>query len=227
MTVEDIRNWVNFELNKHQTGNTLSKDEYNLCLKWANEEYFKLKYSLPEQYRPGQPLSGQAWAVTQENIDALSPFLMAKGGKNYPQMIIDTNGFANYPSDYVHVSSIRYGKRVVEVVSNDVLGDRLDSPIVQPTSQYPICCFYSGYIQFYPTDLKFVNFDYLRMPTTPIWGATIINDEYVYNPNTSTQLEWPEFTHIDIANMIVNYAAKNLRDFDMVQVSENRKDKGQ
>lgn len=227
MTVEDIRNWVNYELNKHQTGDTLSKEEYNLCLKFANEEYFKIKYSLPEQYQPGQPLAGQAWAVTQENIDALSPFLIGKGGKDYPELKVDVNGFASYPSDYVHVSSIRYGKKPVEVVSNDVLGDRLDSPIVNPTSKYPICCFYSNYIQFYPEDLAFVKFDYLRMPQTPVWAATIINDEYVYNPNASIQLEWPEFTHIDIANLIVNYAAKNLRDFNMVQLSETRKIQGE
>ncbi len=226
MTVEEIRNWVNFELNKHQSGNTLNQDEYNLSLAWANQQYFKTKYGLPEEYRPGQPLPTQAFQVTQKIIDDMRPFLLSKGGKNLPQLAIDQNGFANYPSDYIHLSSIRFENRPIQSVANDVLGDKLISPIVAPTKKYPICCFYNDYIQFYPTDLKFVDFDYIRMPVTPFWGVDIVNDEYVYNPNKSVQLEWPEQTHIDIANIILEYASVNLRDFQMTQISENRKDKG-
>lgn len=227
MTVEDIRNWVNFELNKHQSGNTLDKDEYNLCLSWANQQYFKKKYGLPEEYRPGQPLPAQAFQVTQKIIDDMRPFLLSKGGKNLPKLVIDKDGFANYPKDYIHLSSIRYGNYPIQNVSNDVLGDKLSSAIVAPTKKYPICCFYSDYIKFYPEDLGFVDFDYIRMPITPIWGADIINDEYVYNPQKSVQLEWPEQTHTDIANLILGYASINLRDFQMTQLSENYKQKGE
>lgn len=227
MTVEEIRQWVDFELNKNQTGGTLSPEEYNLCLKWANQEYFKLKYGLPEQYRPGQPLPAQAWAVTQENIDALSPFLSAQGGRDYPPLRVDVDGRATIPSDYVHVSSVRYNDLAVEVLSNDVIGNRLQSPIVYPDKKYPICTFYSGYIQFYPKDLGFVNFDYLRMPQTPVWGYTIVNDQPVYNPNTSTQFEFSDIYHMDLAAMIVSYAASNLRDQLAIQLAEQRKIQGE
>lgn len=227
MTVDEIRLWVNFELNKHQTGNTLNQEEYNLCLKWANQQYFKTKYGLPEEYQPGQPLPRQAFQITQKIIDDMRPFLLSKGGKNLPQLPIDINGHANYPSDYIHLSSIRYKNRPVQNISNDVLGDRLDSSIVAPSEKYPICCFYNDYIQFYPKDMAYVDFDYIRMPVTPFWAVTIVDDEYVYNPNQSIQLEWAEQTHIDIANLVLQYASVNLRDFQITQLSEQRKNQGQ
>jgi hypothetical protein len=227
MNVNEIRDWVNFELNKHQTGNTLNKDEYNLCLAWANAEYFKVKYGLPEEYRPGAPLPSQAYAVTQKIIDDLRRVLVAKGGKGSPKLRIDINGWADIPSDYVHYSSIRYEGKAVEIISNDVIGDRLQSSITYPNKKYPICALYADYIQFYPKDLGFVDFDYLRMPVTPVWAATIVNDEYVYDPTKSVQLEWPVDTHTDIANLIVKYASINLRDFQTTGIAANRQDKGQ
>ena len=228
MNVNEIRDWVNFELNKHQSGNTLNQDEYNLCLAWANLEYFKTKYGLPEQYRPGMPIPSQAWAVTQENIDALTPFLMSLGGRDLPQLKVDIDGRATIPSDYVHYSSIRYNGKAVEVISNDVIGDRLQSSIVYPDKKYPVCSFYgNGYLQFYPTDLGFVSFDYLRLPATPYWAATIVNDEYVYNPNKSVQFEWSPITHTDLANLVLKYASENIRDFQMTQIASVRQDKGQ
>lgn len=227
MTVEEIRLWVDFQLNKNQTGGTLSPEEYNLCLSWANQEYFKLKYGLPEQYRPGQPLPAQAWAVSQENIDALSPFLKAKGGRDYPKLKIDIDGRADIPSDYVHYSSIRYNDKAVEILSNDVIGNRLQSPIVYPDKKYPIGTFYAGYIQFYPKDLGYVDFDYLRLPSTPVWAYTIVNDVAVYNPTASIELEWSAIYHMDIANLILGYAANNLRDQLAIQLANNRKNTGQ
>lgn len=227
MTIDEIYQWVNLELNKSQTGGTLSPEEFNLAAKFANQQYFKIKYTLPEEYQVGNPVPRQAYPLTQENIDALSPFLKAKGGKDYPPLKLDKDGRAELMSDYVHYSSIRFGIRPVEVVSNDVLGDRLFSSIVYPTETYPICCFYSGYIQFYPITMRFVNFDYLRMPETPVWGYTVVNDQPVYNPATSVQLEWSEIYHLDIANLILQYAANNLRDQLAIQIANNRKTTGQ
>jgi|LauGreDrversion4_2_1035121.scaffolds.fasta_scaffold00631_5 hypothetical protein len=227
MNVNQIRDWVNFELNKHQSGNTLNKEEYNLCLAWANAEYFKIKYGLPEEYRPGMPLPRQAWAVSQKIIDDLRRFLVGKGGKNLPQLTIDINGYADLPDDYIHYSSIRYNGRAVETISNDVLGDRLQSSIVYPDKSYPLCVFYDTYLQFYPKDLGYVDFDYLRMPITPYWDAVIVDDEYVYKPSSSVQLEWPDDTHTDIANLIIKYASENIRDFGMTQLAKQRQNDGQ
>lgn len=227
MNVEEIRQWANFELNKHQTGNTLNQEEYNLCLAWANREYFKTKYGLPEEYRPGMPLPRQAYPVSQKIIDDLRKFLVVMGGKNAPLLTIDVNGFADIPSDYIHVSSIRYQGRAVEFLSDDVIGDRLQSSIVYPDEKYPVCVFYNNYLQFYPKTLGSAEFTYLRMPVTPFWAATIVDDEYVYDPTKSIQLEWPEDTHVDISNLIIKYASENLRDFSMTQLATNRQDKGQ
>ena len=75
--------------------------------------------------------------------------------------------------------------------------------------------------------MGFVNFDYLRMPETPVWGYTVVNDQPVYNTATSVQLEWSEIYHLDIANLILQYAANNLRDQLAIQIANNRKTTGQ
>lgn len=227
MTIEDIRLFVNFQLNKHQTGDTLSPGEYNTCLKFVNLEYFKTKYGLPEEYQPGRPLPRQAFEVTQQIMDELGHLKVWKGGPKSPAMLIDINGVAQIPLDYIHCSSIRTNDgRMIEILRDDELGDRITNPIKKPTSKYPVVAFFDTFIQFYPKDLGFCNFTYLRMPATPIWAYTIVNDEPVYDPLNSVELEWPSIAHTDIANAVLKYASLNLREYNMYQSSQIRKEQG-
>lgn len=222
VSVDDIYKRVNYLINKEQTGNILNKDEYNNCLKWANLELFKRLYGLPESYRPGQPLPPMAYEETQYIIDSMSRFKVNKGGRDYPVLLIDKNGQASLPADYVHYSSITYGKRPVEMLRDSQYQDRLDDSIVYPSKQDPICTLYGNYIQFQPIDLGSVNFVYLRLPDTPFWGATIVDDEYVYSPALSTQFEYGDVQLTDIASMIVGYASTNLREGFTKQVADSR-----
>lgn len=227
MDVNEIRDFVNFKLNKDQTGNTLNKDEYNLCLAWANLEMFKIRYGLPEQYAPGRPIPAQGYQITQKMIDDMRYFLVSKGGKNLPLLKVDINGYAEFPKDYVHYAALRYNDTPIELVSVDVVGQYLTSSIVAPSHKFPIATLYDTYIQFYPKDLAFVQMDYIRVPTTPYWDAVIVDDSYIYKPNSSVQLEWPVDVHSDIANLVLSYAAENIRDGFATQLAQQRKIQGQ
>lgn len=224
--VNDIFEFVNYELTKAQSGNTMNKDEFNRSLKWANLEYFKMNFSLPESWQVGQPVSAISYENTQLITDRMKAFKQFKGGRNLPSLSIDADGQALYPSDYVHYSSIRYQNNVVVPVRDDALGDALTDSITPPTAKYPIVVFYNDYMQFYPTNLGFVDFTYLRVPVTPYWDATIVNDAYVYKANTSIQLEWDDTCKTDICNLIIGYVARNLKDQLNLVGSENRKDSG-
>lgn len=226
VNVNDIKNYVDYQLNKSQSGNTLSPSEFNTCLQWANLEYMKQRYGLPEEYQAGRPVPRIALDITQKIMDDMRVLRTAKGGKNYPAMSIDVNGWADYPADFIHVSSIRYGTKDVEILRDDFLADRLDNSIKYPTKENPICVFYDNYIEFHPKDLGFVNFTYIRLPETPVWAYTLVNDEPVYNSVASVQFEYPQDCLPDIAAMIVNYASNNLRDSFSQQFSQQRKDKG-
>lgn len=226
LNINDILNFVNFELNKSQSGSTLSPAEYNTALAWANLEYYKLKYSLPEDYQVGRPDSRITLDITQKIMDDMRMLRVAKGGKNSPSLAIDINGWADIPPDFIHISSIKYNNNGVEILRDDVVADRLSNSIKFPTPANPICCFQNDYIQFYPTNLGFVDFNYLRLPVQPVFNYTIVNDAVVYNANTSIQFEWPLDCYPDLANLVYGYASKNLRDQLSIQMAEKRKIEG-
>lgn len=226
-TVNDIYIFVQFELNKHSSGNTLNQDEFNACLAWANIEYFKVNMGLPEEYQVGQPQSKIGYEYTQLITDRMSKFKQWKGGQNLPSMPIDADGRANYPVDYVHYSSIRYNNRPVVPVRDSEIGDALIDSITAPTEKYPICAFYDNFIQFYPITLSFVDFTYLRMPVTPFWAVNIVNDDYVYDANRSIQFEWGDECITDLANLVLKYASINLKANVNLQMAQARQDKGQ
>jgi len=241
MNVQEILNYVNFRLNKEQSGRSMTEDQYNLILQVINIEYMKWKYGLPEEYQPGSPIPRQFWEATQKITDDMRWAKVKMGGQEGGQMVIDVNGIAQIPSDYLHYSSIWFNylknnkecgnppsKKVysVEVLFDAQVGDRITHPVKGPTLKYPFCCFYNSYIEFWPKELGAVEFTYIRVPRTPVYAYTVVNDEPVYNAAGSVQLEWPVDCHADIANLIVNLASENLRDQFMNQVSEQRKERG-
>lgn len=225
--INDIYNFCQFELNKHSSGNTLNQDEFNICLRWANVEYFKIQIGLPEEYQVGQPQARIGYEYTQLITDRMSKFKQWKGGQNLPSMAIDKDGRAPYPADYVHYSSIRYNNRPVVPVRDSEVADALIDSITFPTEKYPICAFYDDFIQFYPTNLSFVDFTYLKMPREPFWAVTIVNDEYQYDENRSIQFEWGDESMTDIANLVLKYASINLRANMNLDQATARQDKGQ
>lgn len=225
--INDVYEFVQFQLNKNQSGNTLSQDEFNRCAAWANLEYFKFNFGLPEQYQVGQPVAKINYENTQLITDRLKKFKQFMGGKNLPDLAIDINGYASYPPDYVHYSSIRYNGKDVIPVRDGNLGSALDNSITAPTKDYPIMVFYDDFMQFYPPDLGFVKFSYLRLPVTPFWAVSVGSDDsYTYLPNSSTQFEWPQECLTDISALILQYASVNLKSQLNITMAENRKDKG-
>lgn len=224
--VNSIYDYVNWMLNKEQSGNSLPPNQFNLGLEWSNLEYFKLKYGLSEDYQAGRPVAPITYEISQKIMSDMRTLRTVLGGKNAPAMAVDVNGWSAIPSDYLHVSTIKYNGNIVEVLREDFLGDRLNNSIKYPSKTNPICVFQENYIEFYPTDLGFVEFSYLRLPQTPVWGYTIVNDQPIYSASTSIQSEFPQDCLVDIANLIIHYAGQNLRDQLTLQTSEQRKEKG-
>jgi hypothetical protein len=225
MNLQEILNFVNLQVNKDQSGNALNKEEYNLCLKVANIEYFNWLYGLPQDYQPGRPIPRVAYEMNSYVTDSLKNFKIKMGGTDAP-MFVDSNGKSPYPEDYVHESSIRFQNSKVEIVKDDHVGDRLEHSIMKPEMKYPIVVFYSDHLQFYPKNLGKVEFTYLRMPTTPIYASTIVNDGHVYDAANSTELEWPKSNHPDFLQFVLEYVAVNLREGMVYQNTLRRKAQG-
>lgn len=106
--------------------------------------------------------------------------------------------------------------QVVEVTPNynliDLIGGgdligRLGSYYTGPSLDYPIGQFRSEnntrIAEVWPKDIDVVHFEYYRQMEDPVWGFTLVNNEPVYDPASSTQLSLGETAHNDIANKIL------------------------
>lgn len=220
MTVEELRIFINAIANKDQTGNAMTPSEYNSYLARANEDKFRFEYGLRER-GPQNPIYFQS---NQNSTDALRPFV------SDATIIAATPTLFILPTDYIHlISAANYigtSPRPITFVNRDEMNQIQIDPIAFPTEDYPYGTVERSQMVIYPSTIDGVYFTYLRRPTTPVWGYTIINDEAIYNPVTSTQLEWNSVYHIDIARLILAYLGINFRDSDLLTYAEQVKANG-
>jgi len=111
-------------------------------------------------------------------------------------------------------------------MSDNELVDALDNTIAPPTLTYPKAAYYQYGFKVYPEEINRVICTYVRIPQTPVWGYTLVNDEPIYNPSTSVNFEFPESTLMDIANLCLLKLGISIRDADIVNTSATRQKEG-
>lgn len=240
-TIWDIYQFVNFRLNKEQSGRVFTPEQFNLACSFADYELMKLKYGLPEQYRPGSPIPAQGWEITQESTDALSHLKVYMGGRDDAQLRIDKDGYASYPDNYLHYSSMAYVdythdcvtaedeevRNPIDIVRDGDWDTRIWDELTKPTMDNPICRMNSGYMEFRPRKLGGIDFTYLRKPIPSVLGYTIdANVNIVYDPGTSTQPDWPEQMFNEYAVILYSWMSVNIQSQINIQDAQNRKIQG-
>jgi hypothetical protein len=239
MNLGELKLYLNYVLNKEQRGGALTPSRFNSLLKRCNLKHFKKKIGLPEEYRIGQPLSRQAFELTQKLSDDIRPFVISMDDFN-GMLSVDSDGHSVIPSNMYYPSSLGYRyilnsatcgiseeMKPIEVLIDAQWNHRLASHIRPPSLAYPIAIFRDGYIEFRPKTLQFVNFTYVRYPVDPVYAYTLVNDVDVYDAANSIELEWDNVNILDIAYLILNEMGINLREGQIQQFSEMRKQEGQ
>jgi hypothetical protein len=235
INVNDLKIFIDFIANKEQSGTAYSIPQLNNAFQAANIDLFKLRYGLPEDYVPGQPIPKMGYENTQKIKDDLRAF------KEKISIPVDEYGIMLLPSDYVHKTGIEYLKIInkdccggppsvfpkeVEIIDDDKWSERLGNTIKKPTLDYPVCNFLKDSIRFEPKNLRTVEFSYLRVPVKPIWGYTFVNNVAVYDAATSTNVEWNEILFTDFAKLVLNYFSINLKDAELKQAMSEYKVRG-
>jgi len=222
--------------NKTQSG-AISPDEFNLCLEALYLEPMKVKIGLPEEYQVGMPQARQAYQVSQKITDDLQRFITPK------TITKALNGYFPLPQDYVAFSALRYVQVIapeecdappividssVEIVADSELSLRLPNTITPPTFDYPIGAFYDNGIKVFPKDIDQIQLTYIRLPKKPFRNYTIsANDENIFVPTGSVDLEYPEIMHNDFAVIVAKYFGINLKDGDLINFAQSRITQGQ
>jgi hypothetical protein len=212
--------YVQLKLAKDQFGGYVSPSEFNTALEAFNLEFFN-------DYMKG-------YEATQEYSDDLLPFVKTLGDNSNPAIDIDSYGYAPIPTDYVRYARVNVyeldttcegsvkNRRMVEMLNNDKFGYRI-TDFYALTKRNPIGTIQNDQFYIQPTGFNKLELTYLRLPVTPVFGFTVTNGEVIYNPATSTELEWPEQTHKDFFEGIVKYMAINLHSEFNVQTIDIEK----
>jgi hypothetical protein len=204
---------------------SLSVELYNACLNLTNLDYFKQWCGLPEDWKPGQPVTRKGWQIAEENSQALKIFLVTN---NFAVV----NGQLNYPSNLVHITRVGYTsintgrQRPVELLTDEEIDDRLGDPVTYPTIEYPCWSYGPTYMSFYPSSIQTVALNYLRLPVTPVYTVENLNGVNQYNPTESTEFEWPSNLHNDILKILVGYLTMAAKSQLGLQIDNVQKQQG-
>lgn len=171
------------------------------------------------------------YATSQWVKDALSPF------REVYNFTTAVSGNVIVPdTDYLDLLDIQIFFQVsnrtvyapIKLVNEDERAKRLNSQIDPVTATSPI-----GEqiglrtFRLYPASIYNGNATYLRRPVKPVYGYTVISGRViVYDPNTSTQLEWRETEHIPLLlkglqSLSINLSDAEIQNFAQIKTQDN------
>ena len=210
MNLNDIFNFLNFYINKF-TGSWYTIEELEDLLDFG-------QMALYSDLKP-------KYATSQLIKDALSPF---RETYNFTTQI---SGYVIVPdSTYLDLLDIQIYFQVsnrtvyypVDLVNEDTRAKRLNSQIDPVTITSPIGEQTAPRtFRLYPIGVYNGNVTYLRRPIKPVFGYSVISGRIiVYDPNTSTQLEWRETEIPSIIIKALSSIGINIGSQEVMQWSE-------
>ena len=254
INVNELYKFVQFVANKEQSG-FIKPSEFNLAVDRAQMQFFMERYGNPAEYQPGRPIPRVAYNQTQKVSDDLRIFIRRQaipvdtnGIMLYPEDYLHfssaTYNFIEQPvttevpddncddcpqgmTTTVTVGEIKNHTISVRPVDDSELTNILGSSIVAPDEKHPVLTFYQEGVQYHPKNLGAVNFVYFRRPRKPEWSfTTTAQGRPVYDRANSIDLEWPEQVFNEIAIRILSFVGVNLREGELTQYSEGKRQTG-
>lgn len=209
MNLNEIYELLNFYINKAQ-GGWYSPEELTMIVDRAQRTLFNTYYT---KYQTSQRLD-----------DALAPFKAA-------HVFSHATGLITNPADYQDMLAITVTvvddlnvtrTYPVEAVTDDELGNRLNSQINTPSVSSPIVVRKDNdEWQLYPKVQQAGTMVYLAVPRTPVFGYTLMSGRViVYDSLTSVQLQWNDKDILSIILIALNGLGINLSEPDILQWSE-------
>lgn len=180
LNLQDIFALLNFYINKY-TGSFYTVTELTDALDAG-------QMALYSDYKP-------KYATSQLSKEILAPF---KQTYNFTTLV---SGYVVVPdADYLDLLDIQIYFQVsnrtiyypIKLINEDERADRLNSQLDPVTITSPIGEQTAPKtFRLYPVGNYNGNVTYLRRPAKPVFGYTVVSGRViVYDPNTSTQLEW-------------------------------------
>jgi hypothetical protein len=218
MNINEIYKLVSYMVDKYQ-GSYLAPDDFNMAINAAQKQYLNFLTGETAEYNQGtrRPSGGFSNDVTTGG--SLSTFL--KEGT-----LAITTQLAGQPADFYKISAMRTidDDYAIKRVGADKVYAYINNPIDNPTATDPVYTEIGNNFKFWPSSLASAKIIYFKKPVDVKWAYT---GDLVYDPTNSVQLEWPENDHMDIVYRTLGIVGINLKDGDLIRVSQTVKNDGQ
>lgn len=100
---------------------------------------------------------------------------------------------------------------------------RINDPVKIPTATYPVCTHNGQELKVMPiAAFPKVIVSFLKRPTEPIWGYTVVGDRYVYDDSASVDFEWHETMMDLIMDKTLSNLGISMRSLEMQQFSKEQ-----
>lgn len=217
MNISECLDFLNFWINKN-TGAYYAPSQLILIIDRA-------QMSLYEDLQP-------KYATSQRIKDALAPF---KAKYNFtPTNTISGTIVVPSNSDFMNLIDVQIQYQISNttiyyqptVINEDERALRLNSQIEPVTITNPVAeVIAPRYITLYPTPVAQNGYTgtvtYFRRPVAPVFGYTTVSQRViVYDPSTSTQLEWSEPWINVILIKALSSVGINISEQDILQFAE-------
>lgn len=236
MELKNVHELVALHYNKQQ-GGYLQPQVIDLALDEAQLEEFRFLFG-DERRSTGVAGQGSTYKISA----TLEPF-KTKYTFNSQDYNNSTNpegtgptGIIVLPMDYYYISPdiLINSKFRCKLVSEDELGERLNSSIRMPTFSYPLAVIGSKKVvnQFDVSKYRRIQlfpekgFDgylfYYRRPIAPQFVGTVSGRTLVYDPVKSVQLEWDDIATMRIIERAVAILGEYSRELDINNINTQK-----
>lgn len=235
MNLQSFLNFLNFIINKEQSGRFISPTEFTLLLQVANYKFFKKYFDVPEEYQVGVPMSRIQWEITDVVKEKLSRFMVET-------TIVLTNGVGAKPADMFFEDYFTSSSGLGRILKGYEFEKAKNNAVTKPTESYPAATIKNTTIEVAPSTLTSITFNYLRRPNEPIFDYYVdTNDNIVYlapgetspadgtpanHLSTSVELDWDIDCIWDIAYYILEDIGMGINRETIVQYANNKQIKG-
>lgn len=215
--INDIRNMVNFILNKENRG-YITPLQFNTFAKQAQQEivddYF-YDYNKAIVGRNSRINYKDILKKTKENMDV---FIVAPTEMSYDE----TSKTFSAPEDFYTTISLIYNGQEIEEVPREKLSYFLNNSVAGPSVFYPVYVKYEDKYRVYPDTIQDgVELIYFRNPKDPNWTYEMIGGNPVFNPSSPNfqDLEIGYDDKFELIMKILKYAGLNIREQEIVQAA--------
>jgi hypothetical protein len=226
MTIDEVYKIVTYLVDKYQ-GTYLSPEDFNSIINMAQSQYLESLVDGTGNVNSNNKNSPAGLIVNSAISDRLSKFYTEA-----PLTV--TAGVAPKPANMNTATSLRTSaNRPIKKVFDDNLANHLVNPIDAPTNTDAIYMEFGDNFKFYPSTVAAPILGYIRNPNTMVWAYT---GNLVYSaaggpsvvPTTgSVQPEWGDADMNEIIYRAIGIIGINLKDGDLLRVSQTIKNEGQ